>query len=90
MGDQLLGREENGLVHDGRVQAVDKDLLALGGGVPLDADGAADNALFRLMDVPADFADVDGIFEDGLNRGAAPTGRAARRGNAHAVETHGE
>ena len=64
LGNQLLGREENGLVHDGRVQAIDKDLLALRGGVVLDPDGAADNALFRLVDVPADFANVDGVFED--------------------------
>ena len=44
-GNQLLGREENSLVHDGRVQTFNKDLLL-------------------LVDVPADFANVDGVFED--------------------------
>lgn len=77
---QVLSREENGLVHDGGVQAIDVDLLLGGGSVPLDADGIVDDALFRLVDVPANFPDVDRIFEDGLNRGAAPTGRTARRG----------
>lgn len=42
------------------------------------------------MDVPADFANVDGIFEDRLDCGAAPTRRTARRGNAHLVKAQGQ
>ena len=42
--------------------------------------------LFGLVDIPADFADVDRVLENGLNRGAAPIERRPRRGNAHFVE----
>lgn len=71
-----------GLVHNGGVQAVHKNLLLWRRGIAFHPNGIVDDTLFRLADIPTDFPNVDRVLENGLYRGATPTGRTARRRNA--------